>query len=204
MRNIRTDLALERHERLPQTSRAGVSMQRETLSGAVLSKITVQTPAAAEALGKPTGVYYTLELEAFPDADALTDARLHALIKALSALLPPEGPVLVAGLGNRAITPDALGPRCADLVFATRHIGKETLKSLSLPALREVSAVSPGVTGQTGLEAAELITAVCENVRGDRHRCMGRRQRAAACKNRAALLRRGGAGQRRGQRAARH
>lgn len=165
MRNIRTDLAIERHEALQAAPPEGVSLQRETLDGAVLTKITVHSAAAARALQKPCGVYYTAALEGFPDSQSLTDGRLQAVTKALLALLPEEGPVLVAGLGNLQITPDALGPKCASMVLATRHIDRNTVAALSLPSLREVSVLTPGVTGQTGFEAVEIIAGMTEKIR---------------------------------------
>lgn len=165
MRNIRTDLALERHSLLPEEKRGGITVTREEDEGVVLTKISVETEAAARELQKPRGVYYTAELESFPDSQSLLDGRLRALTKALEQLLPPAGPVLAVGLGNANITPDALGPKCAEMVLATRHITEETRKSLSLPALREVCVLAPGVTGQTGLEAAEMVKSVCAHVR---------------------------------------
>ena len=160
----RTDLALECHERLSGAA-DGVVVERRTDENASLTRIEVTDGAAARALGKPQGVYYTLQMEALPDASSLTDGRLRLLTDALEALLPPEGAVLAVGLGNRGVTPDALGPKCADLIFATRHIDADTRKALSLPELREVSVLSPGVTGQTGVEAVELIASAVKTLR---------------------------------------
>ncbi len=165
MRTIRTDLAVERHAGLAETELEGVALERKTWDGAALVKITVNTEAAARRLQKPRGVYYTAELEGFPTADRLTEGPLYALREALDSLLPPRGGVLVAGLGNLNVTPDALGPRCAQAVLATRHIGGELRRRLELPELREVSVIAPGVTGQTGMEAAELIAALCGKIK---------------------------------------
>ena len=77
----------------------------------------------------------------------------------LEPLLPEEGPTLVAGLGNPAMTPDALGPRCMDHLLITRH-----LKNV-LPQLRETAALSGGVLGTTGLEAAEWVRGVAEHMK---------------------------------------
>ena len=165
MRTLRTDLALERHAQLANGVPEGIVFTEEPGDGYVLTKIEVLTDAAAEVLGKPKGAYYTVSLEAFPDSASLTDGRLAAVTQTLTSLLPPSGGVLVAGLGNTAVTPDALGPKCAGMVLATRHIDRETQKRLSLPHLREVSVLAPGVTGQTGLEAAEIIAGMCEKVK---------------------------------------
>lgn len=165
MRTLRTDLALERHAQLGKTVPEGILYQETRKDGVTLIKIEVKTEDAAARLGKPAGVYYTAAMEGFPDSDSLTDARLSVLTGALENLLPREGGVLVVGLGNPAVTPDALGPKCADLVLATRHIDREMQKKLSLPRLREVSVLAPGVTGQTGCEAAEMVAAITEKIR---------------------------------------
>ena len=161
----RTDLALECRERLGENLPDGVTVEEKTGEGVTLTKIEVLTKEASLALGKPAGVYYTAAMEGFPGSDALTDDRLSFLVEALDALVPPAGGVLVVGLGNRAVTPDAVGPMCAEKVLATRHIDKATVRALSLPRLREVSVISPGVTGQTGMEAAETVAAVCAKIK---------------------------------------
>ncbi len=165
MNTARTDLAEELRERLPEGDLAGIDYRQQKARGITLTRIDVRTEEAARRLGKPAGTYYTAALEAFPDSRSLLDGRLKVISSALERLLPPEGGVLVAGLGNLQVTPDALGPKCAAGVLATRHIPPETETALGLPRLREVSVIAPGVTGQTGMEAAELIAALCERLR---------------------------------------
>lgn len=162
---IRTDLALEKHESLSGNVPPGVRLSREEGEAAVTTRIEVLNKDGARALGKPEGVYYTVETDGFPDASSLCDERLYALRKALKELVPETGTILVAGLGNPRITPDALGPECASMIFSTRHMSGDVLRELGLPRLRCVCAVSPGVTGQTGLEASEIIAGICENVK---------------------------------------
>ena len=164
MRTIRTDLAIERREALGADPPEGVEIETTRAQGAALTSIYVRTPAAAKALGKPCGDYHTMEIEAFPDSQSLLDDRLGMLTDVLGRLLPPEGPVLVAGLGNLNTTPDALGPKCAAQVLATRHIARDLREKLGLPALREVSVLTPGVTGRTGVESVEIIKGVCKTV----------------------------------------
>ncbi len=165
MQTKRTDLALERRAFLGNRMPDGIVCEEICGDGVILTKIGVCTEEAARILGKPRGVYYTAEMDGFPGSDALTDDRLSVLTKALEALLPERGGVLVAGLGNPAVTPDALGPKCASMILATRHIDRETRESLRLPELREVSVLAPGVTGQTGFEAAEIIAGITEKVK---------------------------------------
>lgn len=76
-----------------------------------------------------------------------------------------DGLILAAGLGNTEITPDALGPAVARGIFATRHIPKELTKAAGLDLLRQVSVITPGVLGQTGIEAGELIKAAAEKIK---------------------------------------
>lgn len=165
MRTIRTDLAIERRDALGTNLPEGVEIETENADGAVLTAIRVRTPDAAAALEKPVGVYYTVEIESFPDAQSLLDDRLCLLTDVLRRLLPDEGPVLVAGLGNLNATPDALGPKCVSQVLATRHIAREMREKMELPPLREVSALTPGVTGRTGIESVELLKGICDTVK---------------------------------------
>lgn len=163
--NIRTDLALERQEMSPQEETDGVKMTVEENEDCRATLIEITSEEGAKALGKPVGRYITLETEGFPDSSVLCDGRLDFLIKSLNDLIPESGAVLVAGLGNTDITPDAIGPLCASLILATRHIPKETEKELRLPSLRDVAVVSPGVTGKTGIESGEIISGIAEKIK---------------------------------------
>ena len=154
---MRTDMALELLERGQKTP-AGVRVRESAGEGWRLTRIDVCSDAGCRALGKPKGTFITLETEAFPDASALTDGLPELFSREIAAFLPPEGSVLVAGLGNPDVTPDALGPKTADGVFATAHLDEET-RAL-FPPLRRVWVMKPGVTGQTGAESAELVAAV--------------------------------------------
>ena len=80
------------------------------------------------------------------------DGRLTAVADELRALLPEEGLVLVVGIGNDHITPDALGPLAGERILATRHIGPELARSIGMEHLRPVAGLLPGVLGQTGIE----------------------------------------------------
>ena len=78
--------------------------------------------------------------------------------------LPASAPVLVVGLGNRAVTPDSLGPRVIDSIFVTRHI-KQYMPDAVPETVREVSALAPGVLGVTGVETMEIIRGVAEHTK---------------------------------------
>ncbi len=164
---FRTDLAVEAIEN--HKSAAALPHVRQSdrmLEGFAIHEVRILSEDAAREIGKPQGRYLTLELDALirREEDAFPRA-----CKALSTLLrellphPNDGPVLIAGLGNRMITPDAIGPQTADHVIATRHLVAQS------PAIfadwRPVSALAPGVLGQTGVETGEVICGVLDRVR---------------------------------------
>lgn len=166
--NCRTDIALERHELLKDNKCKGVEFNQEKNEKAVITTIEILDENGEKALGKPKGKYITIDLPEFSHESELLDSRLTVICQTIKDLLPPNArTVLVAGLGNESITPDALGPLCAKQIFATRHIEKNMQKTLELPSLRPVAAISTGVLGQTGIETAEYIKGIVEFVKPD-------------------------------------
>lgn len=158
--NFRTDLALE----CMDTSKRihGVDCQEEDHGEFRLTRLHVQNEQGMKALGKPVGHYVTLELPPLGDYADVYGGAMHSVANELHRLLPKKGTVLVAGLGNHSITPDALGPACCQLILATRHISAELSKSAGLGKLRPVSTLVPGVLGRTGVESSELIAAAVQ------------------------------------------
>lgn len=164
---FRTDLAVEAIES-HKTAAAlpHVRQSDRTLEGFAVHEVRILSEDAAREIGKPQGRYLTLELDALirREEDAFPRA-----CKALSTLLrellphPNDGPVLIAGLGNRMITPDAIGPQTADHVIATRHLVAQSPEVFA--DWRPVSALAPGVLGQTGVETGEVICGVLDRVR---------------------------------------
>ena len=162
----RTDLALEAREMVTGEDAAlpGVTQQEADAEGYPLTTVHIRSAAGAAALGKPEGIYHTLDLTALDRRESQAFPRaVRAVAALLSPLLPQEGEVLVAGLGNRAITPDALGPLCADRVLVTRHLVE--LAPAEFGGFRPVSALAPGVLGTTGIESAQLIRAAADKLR---------------------------------------
>ena len=158
---IRTDLALESCEALaPETP--GLQIETEETPQAKVTRISVLDAQGAAAAGKPVGRYVTVEVAPFATHAQYIDGSFPALRAELSRMLPPAGEILVAGLGNPRITPDAFGPRCAAMMFATRHITGELLAQTGLQALRPVSVLTTGVLGETGAEASEWIRGAVE------------------------------------------
>ena len=125
----------------------------------------VRTDLAVEALGKPKGTYETLWV---PGDGRPTPEAAEALGEAVASLLDLRGgeSVLVVGLGNRDMTPDAVGPFSAGGVLVTRHLRKQLPQVFA--AMRPVSALVPGVLGTTGVESAEIVRSVVEATRPDR------------------------------------
>ena len=160
---LRTDLALELREIHGECS--GVKNEEYSDKNVTVSRITVENDEGARHLGKPKGRYVTVEFPTLTEHTFLPDERYEAISTELAAMLPENGTVLVAGLGNRAITPDALGPRTAAQVAATRHIVGELQRTAGFTALRSCAVIAPGVLGQTGVEAAELLKAVCSEIK---------------------------------------
>ncbi len=164
---IRTDLAVEIEQlrRGEGTALPGVRSRTAQRGGFGLTTTEVLDGAGAAALGKPVGRYVTLELgallrreeNAFADAAALLGEQLRAL-----APLAPGAPVLVVGLGNRDITPDAVGPAAVDSVMVTRHLRQQLPEHFG--AFRPVTAVCTGVLGTTGIESGDLVSAVASAV----------------------------------------
>ena len=182
MRNysVRTDLALEEKERFESddVEIQGVVLEEEYDEEQELrvTRVEIRTENGAKAMGKPVGTYLTLETPelAVPDGDRHIEiARrlseyLRELIRRNTGRREQDLSVLVVGLGNRAVTPDALGPYVADHLSVTRHIVKEYGKyAMGADHVNMVSAIVPGVTGQTGMESTEIVRGIVEETHPD-------------------------------------
>lgn len=161
--NIHTDLAMEARE--SNSALNGVSEERTDNEHYSVSRIKIDTDEAASALQKSKGLYITIEA---PDLVLRESELIKAVTEALSAELTglidkggASGTVLVVGLGNRAVTPDALGPKTAEKILVTRHI-KQYMPDAIPNGVRSVCAVSPGVLGVTGIETMEVIQGIVE------------------------------------------
>ncbi len=163
MRITRTDLALEGVEQLRQggdISRLdGVCAAEYTRQGYGVTDVRVATKQAAEAVGKPEGRYVTIDLRPYFRREEGFFARAaRCLASELRTLLPGVGedwPVLVAGLGNRGMTADAVGPLALESLLVTRHMVRSLPRQFR--GFTPVSALAPGVLAATGMEALELL-----------------------------------------------
>ena len=174
-----TDLALEEKERFESDNVeiSGVVLEEdydETLEIRI-TRVKIETENGAKAMGKPAGVYLTLEAPnlAVPDEDyhreiseKLADHMEELLHE--NHLTGRDISVLVVGLGNRQVTPDALGPYVADNLCVTRHIVREYGKyAMGMERAQLVSAIVPGVMGQTGMETLEIVKGVVTETKPD-------------------------------------
>ena len=155
MLTVRTDLAVEAHalwrESAGETTRLkGVAAREEQVEGMTVARVEILDQEGAY-LTLDVSPLWRREEDAFPRA-------VRAVAALLGPLLPEEGPVLAAGLGNQAMTPDALGPRSLDHLLVTRHLGE------ALPQLRPVAGLGAGVLGTTGMEVAEWVRGAAEQV----------------------------------------
>lgn len=169
----RTDLAAEARE-LAIGSKIGdiegIKYEEVEVGGVKYQKMTVIDKNGETAIGKPIGTYYTAEIasvlrresETFID----TVVALAGLIREMLGTIGDDGCTLVVGLGNRDITPDVIGPLCTDSVLVTRHLKEHAPKDFAF--LSPVAAISPGVLGTSGIESADYIKWVCDNLKPQR------------------------------------
>ena len=170
----RTDLAVEARELWQESAEKttvlpGVEAKDDVVDGYKVTRVKILDGRGAELLGKPEGLYVTLELgdfftrshpQAFPSA-------VNALAGEIRPMIPENSghTALIVGLGNRNITPDAIGPLCMEHIMVTRHLVNKIPDTFG--HLRQVSALTPGVLGTTGMESAEIIRGVAEKVSPD-------------------------------------
>ena len=171
MRNfqMRTDLALEVRESISDADSRlrGVRVEEyyHEEEDIRVTKVMIDTKNAAKTMGKPMGIYVTMEAPAMiePDEDYHREIS-GCLAEEILHLLPGadmEQSVLVVGLGNRDVTADALGPQVVDNLFITRHIVREYGKAAyNCEKMNQVSALEPGVMAKTGMETAEIVKGV--------------------------------------------
>ncbi len=160
---IRTDLALEAKELWEQDPAKTTQLQgvRAREEGNV-TFVEILDKEGSEALGKPIGTYLTLDLPAY-DRDPRGPAEeLAGELGAMMSLEEGQS-VMIVGLGNEAVTPDALGPRTADRIFLTRHLIQALPKQFG--SCRSVSVIRPGVLATTGVESLELVRGAVDHVK---------------------------------------
>ena len=168
-KQIRTDLAIEAKTLCAADAElSGVTAEERKIGGFPVTTVHIREKRASEVLCKPIGVYHTVFLEPVLRREEDAFARAADVVSSLlrEVLKLSEGQtVFVVGLGNRDITPDAVGPKTADQILATRHLREQVPDPFS--SMRPVAAFSPGVLGKTGVESVEMVKAICERIHAD-------------------------------------
>lgn len=173
MARIRTDLAIEAREFYNKQENKGdipgVLVDVEKQQNITVTRVKVIEAVGARIIGKPMGNYITIEVPKLRDNDKeLHDEVGRVLAKEVGSIvkLNDQSVILVVGLGNWNVTPDALGPRVVDHLLVTRHI-KEYVPDQIEEGVRSVCAVAPGVLGITGIETSEIIRGIVDRVKPD-------------------------------------
>ena len=163
--NTRTDMAHEALQHCPAIS--GVEEENESKGRMRISRIRVRTAAAERKLDKPRGSYITLTLpNGGLSSREIRQEASRCLAGELALLMGEVQSVLVVGLGNRHVTPDALGPQTIENLFVTRHV-QNHFPELLPPDTRSVAAFVAGVMGMTGVETAEAVTGLVSVLKPD-------------------------------------
>ena len=174
MYSIRTDLALEAREMYRENAQQeseipGVQVEKEGDQEIIITRVKITSTDGEKALGKPMGSYITLEIPRLRERDQdLYEDTCRALAKELYNIIKidKKSNVLVVGLGNWNVTPDALGPKVVSKLMVTRHLLEHIPEQID-EGVRPVCALAPGVLGLTGIETSEIIKGVVDKVKPD-------------------------------------
>lgn len=175
MYNFRTDLALERRDIYKKANNIadevdGLETEEEKIGDDILvSRVKVLNEQGEKSIGKPKGTYITIDVKNLKIAreeeiSSAASAVTNELRKILDEHIQKQEDILVVGLGNESVTPDALGPKVIDDIDITRHLINYVPQYVK-KGTRPVSAISPGVLGTTGIETQEILKGIVENVK---------------------------------------
>lgn len=172
LRSIRTDLALEAREMAQEQNQfqiPGVKVEEVELKDIKVTRVEVLSKLGEDNIGKPKGNYITLEVPGVkdrnPEYEEQVKQQLAAEIRRL-VHLNKNSTILVVGLGNWNVTPDAVGPKVVDRVLVTRHIFEYVPDQVD-DRMRPTCAVAPGVLGITGIETGEIVKGIVDKVKPD-------------------------------------
>lgn len=174
MYNFRTDLALERkdvYQRINKLNEIeGIKSAEEEIDKNIkVSRVYVLNENGEQAIGKPKGTYITIDVKNLKIAgedeiQKTSEVLTKELKNMIDQHIQKQGEILVVGLGNIYVTPDALGPKVINEIDITRHLIKY-LPQYVEEGTRSVSAISPGVLGTTGIETVEILKGIVDNVK---------------------------------------
>lgn len=159
--NFRTDLALERRELIKNTVPEGVEFEEKFCGECKITHIRVTSETGEKSLNKPRGNYITVEMPKPTGVPDESSEIIEAIASELKELITTDGTVLVVGLGNHNITPDAIGPKTVQYTLTTRHV----VNDMPDFNFRSVAAVATGVMGQTGIESGEIVKSICDSIK---------------------------------------
>ncbi len=170
--SVRTDLALEKRDFLTEigeTEIDGVSAGEYHRGNIKVTSIKVETDEAESRMEKPKGNYITIELPDIVDCESSDKTECAKIIcDEIRKMhkIDENTKTLVVGLGNHDITPDALGPKTASGIIVTRHrliiLGRDEDDEIS-----DVSVITPGVMGTTGIETVDMVQGIMEKIKPD-------------------------------------
>ena len=173
MYNFRTDLAVERNDIYKKANNIkseidGVKIDNELQEDIEISRVKIINEEGEKKLGKPIGNYITLDVKNIKIADdekieQISKVLADELRKVIGEHVKDTEDILVVGLGNIYVTPDALGPKVIPHIEITRHI-LEYMPKVMPEDTRPVSAISPGVLGTTGIETMEVLKGIVDNI----------------------------------------
>lgn len=170
MKNIRTDLALEANEMHREQKKfdiEGVKVIERIEEGVKITTVKVLNEIAEKTLGKSKGDYITIDIPEFTVYDGkLMESVSNVFGKFLKDMLKVKNDdlVLVVGLGNKSVTPDALGPKVVEKLMITRHL-RDVMPDVIDDSIVSVSAIAPGVLGITGIETLEIIKSLVDKIK---------------------------------------
>ena len=172
--NFRTDLAVERRDIYQKANNLqqidGIETEEEQINEKIsVSRVKITNDNGEKALGKPIGSYVTIDIKKLKLADEeqiqkSAETLSNELRKIIDIHVDKTGEILIVGLGNIYVTPDALGPKVINEIDITRHLIKYVPQYVE-EGTREVSAIAPGVLGTTGIETVEILKGIVENVK---------------------------------------
>ena len=175
MLNFRTDLASERRDIYQKVQGAegelnGIESQKEQINEKLsVERVKITNEEGEKAIGKPKGIYTTIDIKNLKIAqeeeiNKASEVLAKELGDIISMHIDKQGEILVVGLGNESVTPDALGPKTINEIEVTRHF-INYMPQYVKEGTRIVSAISPGVLGTTGIETVEILKGVVENTK---------------------------------------
>jgi spore protease len=175
MYNFRTDLASERRDIYKKANQieneiSGIESEKEEVNkNIIIERVKIINEEGEKAIGKPIGTYVTVDIKnlRLADDDEIENASniiSEELASIVDEKIGKQDEILVVGLGNQFVTPDALGPKVSQEIEVTRHLLKYAPECV-IKGARSVCTIAPGVLGTTGIETLEIIKGVVDNIK---------------------------------------